>query len=145
MNKLSKGFTLIELMIVVAIIGVLAAIAVPSYQDSVVKSEMTRVVSELASYKTAFEVEANNSGSVDNESLGYVRSNLVQDNGNIGVLNADGTGHIEVTLGANSHPSLSGVVVRLERSASGTWNCVIDASVSTAWVGAYRPKGCSVI
>lgn len=55
MKKAQQGFTLIELMIVVAIIGILAAVAIPSYQNYVKKSAYTEVIQAMAPYKLAVE------------------------------------------------------------------------------------------
>jgi type IV pilus assembly protein PilA len=53
MNKLQKGFTLIELMIVVAIIGILAAIAIPAYQDYTIRAQVSEGMSLAAAAKAA--------------------------------------------------------------------------------------------
>ena len=54
MKQLQKGFTLIELMIVVAIIGILAAIAIPSYSDYTARSQVTEAVGLSSGFKTGF-------------------------------------------------------------------------------------------
>jgi type IV pilus assembly protein PilA len=53
MKRLQQGFTLIELMIVVAIVGILVAIALPAYQDYVVRSKMSEATAAIAACKTS--------------------------------------------------------------------------------------------
>jgi type IV pilus assembly protein PilA len=69
-KSLQKGFTLIELMIVVAIIGILAAVALPAYQDYTAKARYSEVISVADGYKTAVSMCIQNLGTNQGCNLG---------------------------------------------------------------------------
>jgi type IV pilus assembly protein PilA len=64
MKKFNQGFTLIELMIVVAIVGILAAIAIPAYQDYTVRSKISEAMTALAAAKTSISESYISGGSM---------------------------------------------------------------------------------
>ena len=136
MKSVQKGFTLIELMIVVAIIGILAAIAIPQYQNYVTKAQVTRVIGELGSYKTMVDLCLSDSKECDfkvpNSSLlGAAAAGTVESaNKGIVITLARDTGASTIvgTFGEGASGALKGATITWERTAydqdaAGTWTC----------------------
>ncbi|EHK70883.1 type 4 fimbrial precursor PilA [Pseudomonas psychrotolerans L19] len=153
--KAQKGFTLIELMIVVAIIGILAAIAIPQYQDYTARTQVARVVSEISALKTSAEsgvlegrTLVSNAAPGNNEvDLGWTSSNLLAGTGKEQITITGGnsaTPTIAGTLGGNSGAAVAGAVVTLARDATGAWTCATTASSNAGWKASYAPAGCPV-
>ena len=146
-NKMQKGFTLIELMIVVAIIGILAAIAIPAYQDYTIRAKVTEGLNLADSAKTAV-AESFQSGGVTgltaaanswNSSFAktkYVTNIQVGTGTGIITISYDGTTAIP-QLGANNTlvltPFISGTQLASAGTISGNidWACA-SAAASTA-------------
>ncbi len=155
-RNVQKGFTLIELMIVVAIIGILAAIAIPQYQTYVAKSQVARVVSETGQQKTAIEDCVLNGklttgtaatacgGTATGSNLltgGNTSNGAAPASGGAPVLaftGTDGTSSLTSTFGGSAAATLTGKKVRWARDAAGTWTCTTDVDAK------YAPAGCTV-
>jgi type IV pilus assembly protein PilA len=96
-KKAQAGFTLIELMIVVAIIGILAAVAIPAYQDYVAKSKFAAALAEVAPGKTGFEVALN-----DGLTPSLAMTTLPANSASIGVQGSNSNTNITLTVGATA-------------------------------------------
>ena len=130
MKRLHKGFTLIELMIVVAIIGILAAVALPAYQDYTVRAKVSELLLAAGNAKTTVAENAQNNGTMSNanagasiKATGKVAGGTLSSVGAITIAGSNATTSTGTALTIILSPTLSTVDGKV------TWSCTADAAV----------------
>ncbi|MCD9522538.1 prepilin-type N-terminal cleavage/methylation domain-containing protein [Photobacterium carnosum] len=121
--KKQQGFTLIELMIVVAIIGVLSAIAIPAYKDYVRKSEASSALATLKALVTPAELYIQENGALTAAIADIGTSEKANSLGDLASTIGNGTTDNTLTFTFNDTSSLLGSIMTLARSQNDGWSC----------------------
>ncbi|MEE2023161.1 pilin [Alkalimonas mucilaginosa] len=141
-KQTQQGFTLIELMIVVAIIGILAAVAIPQYQSYTASSQVSRVMSETGALRTAVENCILNGrtalGTAAGEcDVGVTTSNLLDTGTPVISDPLVAATTIVATFGGNAALAIATETLTWTRDADGSWACTTTVDAK------FRPNGCN--
>ena len=137
--KKQQGFTLIELMIVVAIIGILAAIALPAYQDYTIRAQVTEGVNLADGLKTPMADYYNDKGTWPANGTGGIATSTSIKGKYVTQVATAAAGTIVATFGGSANSKITGATITLAATDNGgsiSWVC------TGSMADKYKPQAC---